>query len=76
MWGARSASASTTSWTPPATTSAAAATGVVVRAMINVAYEVEDAARAARPLGPRQRDWITRSITVAKAMQAVGDGAW
>lgn len=46
---------------------------VVVRSMINVAWEVEDARRAGRPLDARQRDWITRSVTVAKAMQAVGD---
>jgi len=44
---------------------------VVVRAMIAVSWEVEDAARAARPLDASQRDRITRAVTVAKAMQAV-----
>lgn len=42
---------------------------VVVRAMINVAWEVTEAAGGV--LSDAQREWITRSITVAKAMQDV-----
>lgn len=42
---------------------------VVVRAVVNVAWE--HAAAAGRPLSDAQREWLTRSITTAKAMQDV-----
>lgn len=44
---------------------------VVVRSMIGVSWEVRDARAAGRPLSAEQRDWITRCVTTAKAMQAV-----
>lgn len=47
---------------------------VVVRAMVNVSWEVQDARAQGRPLSTEQRDWITRMVTVAKAMQAVASG--
>lgn len=47
---------------------------VVVRAMVNVAWEVDDARRAGTDLSAASRAWITRCVTVAKAMQAVGGG--
>ena len=42
---------------------------VVVRAVVNVSWE--HVAAAGRPLSDAQREWITRSITTAKAMQDV-----
>ena len=48
---------------------------VVVRAMICVSWEVDDAMRAGTGLTEASREWITRCVTVAKAMQAVG-GNW
>jgi streptomycin 6-kinase len=45
---------------------------VVVRSMIGVAWEVADARAAGHPLTTARRDWITRLVTTAKAMQAVG----
>jgi len=45
---------------------------VVVRSMIGVAWEVLDARAAGRPLSEAQHEWITRLVTTAKAMQAVG----
>jgi len=42
---------------------------VVLRAVVNVAWEHADA--AGRPLSAAQREWITRSITTAKAMQDI-----
>ena len=48
---------------------------VVVRAMIGVSWELADARAAGTGLGPASREAITRCVTVAKAMQAVG-GSW
>ena len=48
---------------------------VVVRAMIGVSWELADARRAGTGLSDASRDAITRYVTVAKAMQAVG-GSW
>ena len=42
---------------------------VVVRMVINANWTIEDAERAGRPLDDAQRDWITRSVTIAKAVQ-------
>ena len=42
---------------------------VVVRAVVNVAWE--HTASAGRPLTDAQREWLTHSITTAKAMQDV-----
>jgi streptomycin 6-kinase len=42
---------------------------VVVRAVVNVAWE--HVAMAGRPLSDAQREWVTRSITTAKAMQDI-----
>ena len=42
---------------------------VVVRAVVNVAWEHTEA--RGRPLTDQQREWLTRSITVAKAMQDI-----
>jgi streptomycin 6-kinase len=42
---------------------------VVVRMVLNAHWAVEDAARARRALTGEERDWITRCITVAKAVQ-------
>lgn len=43
---------------------------VVVRSMISISWELGD---TPQDVSDVQRDWITRCITVAKAMQAVGD---
>ena len=48
---------------------------VVVRSMIGVSWEVLDARAAGRALSAGQREWITRLVTAAKAMQAVGPGS-
>ncbi len=42
---------------------------VVLRAVVNVAWE--HVAMAGRPLSDAQREWVTRSITTAKAMQDI-----
>ncbi|WP_040159492.1 aminoglycoside phosphotransferase family protein [Nigerium massiliense] len=47
---------------------------VVVRSMIGISWEVLAARRAGRLLDEDQRAWITRCVTTAKAMQAVGAG--
>lgn len=43
---------------------------VIVRTMINVAWQVDDAYAPGGPAGTAH-EWITRNITIAKAMQAV-----
>lgn len=45
---------------------------VVVRTLINVLWAVEDAERTGRPVAGEAREFVTRNITIAKAMQAVG----
>ena len=42
---------------------------VGVRMIVNAFWSVEDAAREARPLGPEEREWITRCVVIAKAVQ-------
>lgn len=42
---------------------------VIVRMVLNAHWAVEDAKRVGRVLDDRQRDWITRCISVAKAVQ-------
>jgi streptomycin 6-kinase len=42
---------------------------VVVRMVLNAHWSIEDAVRARRPLTSEDRDWITRCITVTKAVQ-------
>ncbi|GAA2155088.1 streptomycin 6-kinase [Nocardioides koreensis] len=42
---------------------------VVVRMVINAHWTIEDAERAGSPLDEEQRDWITRCVTIAKAVQ-------
>ncbi|MDX6358424.1 MAG: streptomycin 6-kinase [Nocardioidaceae bacterium] len=42
---------------------------VVVRMVLNAHWSVEDAVRAGRALTAEDRDWITRCITVTKAVQ-------
>lgn len=42
---------------------------VVVRMVLNAFWAVEDAAREARPLRPEEREWITRCVVIAKAVQ-------
>ena len=42
---------------------------VIVRMVINASWTVEDAARTGRRLQDADRDWITRCITLAKAVQ-------
>lgn len=44
---------------------------VVVRAMINISWAVQDAHRGRRELSEDDHSWITRNITLAKAMQDV-----
>jgi streptomycin 6-kinase len=41
----------------------------VLRAVLNAHWSVDDAARAGRRLRPDERAWITRCLTVAKAVQ-------
>lgn len=43
---------------------------VVVRCMVNVGWQVADGELPGGPTGTA-RDWITRNVTIAKAMQAV-----
>jgi streptomycin 6-kinase len=42
---------------------------VVVRMVLNAIWSLEDADREARPLGPEEREWITRCVVIAKAVQ-------
>lgn len=42
---------------------------VVVRALHNAYWSVDDAVRSDRALDAAERDWITRMVTVAKAVQ-------
>lgn len=42
---------------------------VVVRMILNAGWAVQDARRASRPLRAQERRWITRCITVSKAVQ-------
>jgi streptomycin 6-kinase len=42
---------------------------VVVRAMTNAYWSIEDAAALGRGLTPHEREWITTLVTVAKAVQ-------
>ena len=42
---------------------------VVVRMVLNAHWSVEDAQREGRDLTPAERDWITRCIAIAKAVQ-------
>lgn len=42
---------------------------VVVRMVVNAFWAVEDAAREARLLRPEEREWITRCVVIAKAVQ-------
>lgn len=42
---------------------------VVVRMVLNAGWAIDDARRAARLLAPDERDWITRCISIAKAVQ-------
>jgi streptomycin 6-kinase len=42
---------------------------VVVRMVVNAFWAIEDAAREARLLGPEEREWITRCVVIAKAVQ-------
>jgi streptomycin 6-kinase len=42
---------------------------VVVRMVLNAHWAVEDAARAGRDLDSDEREWITRCIAIAKAVQ-------
>ena len=42
---------------------------VVVRMVLNAHWAIEDAERAGRPLDREEREWITRCISIAKAVQ-------
>ena len=42
---------------------------VVVRMVLNAHWSVQDAERAGRGLEPDEREWITRCIAIAKAVQ-------
>jgi streptomycin 6-kinase len=42
---------------------------VVVRMVINASWAIEDAERAGRPPDADEREWITRCIAIAKAVQ-------
>ena len=42
---------------------------VVVRMVLNALWSVQDAQRAGRPLDAEEREWITRCIAIAKAVQ-------
>ena len=42
---------------------------VVVRMVVNAHWAVQDAARAGRGLDAEDRDWVSRCITIAKAVQ-------
>ena len=42
---------------------------VVVRMVLNAHWSVQDAERAGRALDADEREWITRCIAIAKAVQ-------
>jgi streptomycin 6-kinase len=42
---------------------------VVVRMVINAHWSIQDAERAGRPLSSEDREWITRCVSVTKAVQ-------
>ena len=42
---------------------------VVVRMVLNAHGAIQDAERAGRPLDAQDREWVTRCVTVAKAVQ-------
>jgi streptomycin 6-kinase len=42
---------------------------VVVRMVLNAHWAIEDARRTDRPLSADERDWVTRCIAIAKAVQ-------
>lgn len=42
---------------------------VVIRMVVNAYWSIEDAARLGRGLEPTEREWITRCVAVAKAVQ-------
>jgi streptomycin 6-kinase len=42
---------------------------VVVRAMHNACWSIDDAVARGRELAPVERDWLTTMVTVAKAVQ-------
>jgi streptomycin 6-kinase len=42
---------------------------VVVRMVHNALWTVQDAAREGRPARPGEREWVTRCVTLAKAVQ-------
>jgi streptomycin 6-kinase len=42
---------------------------VVVREVDNALWSIQDADRSRRSLGPEDREWITRCIAIAKAVQ-------
>jgi len=42
---------------------------VVVRVVLNAHWSIEDAERAGRPLTADEREWITQSVAIAKAVQ-------
>lgn len=42
---------------------------VVVRELVNVLWALQDAERLGRGLLPAEREWVTRAVTVAKAVQ-------
>ena len=42
---------------------------VVVRMVLNAFWELQDAAREVRPVGREGREWITRCVVIAKAVQ-------
>ncbi len=42
---------------------------VVVRMVVNAHWSIEDAERQDRALTPEEREWITRCIAIAKAVQ-------
>ena len=41
----------------------------VVRMVVDAYWSIEDAERELRPLVPEEREWITRSVVIAKAVQ-------
>ena len=41
----------------------------MVRLVLNAHWSIEDATRAGRDLDGEERDWVTRCLAVAKAVQ-------
>lgn len=41
----------------------------IVRLVVNASWAIEDAVRVDRPLDDEDREWITRMVTIAKAIQ-------